>query len=158
MPRIPHNTTLPTLPMSPLHRCKACDYCYCLYYFEPKSNNEGLIHYSAKRKLPKEKKQQTRVKTTELVEELVTLNRECRLEKAKNIELAKKLISEETKDILNLCPICMDSEVNHALSCGHCYCEKCSDKFETYYISRFNTRYNCPTCSLKYQSRIKIYL
>lgn len=164
MPRIPHNTIEPTVPASPLHRCKACDYSYCHYYFEPKSSSSG-IYYTQRRKLPKEKKIQTRTNTIELVDQLISITRECVQEKEKRIQLLNQLLEkeeakEEPKEISNLCPICMDSQVDHALMCGHCFCDKCCLKMAKHNFSwtASNPFYKCPTCAREYQCRIKIYL
>lgn len=64
-------------------------------------------------------------------------------------DFLKSIIPEEQQKI-NLCSICFEKEINACLNpCGHSFCKGCTEKFQ-------NT--SCPSCRVRYQSVLPLYL
>eukprot|EP01084_Bolivina_argentea_P263915 446877_1 len=68
--------------------------------------------------------------------------------KNKNIEHQKNVEKEDENDEedSSQCPICMDKNKSHALSCGHIYCEDCVSKLK-----------KCSFCNKDVTSIIKLF-
>lgn len=69
--------------------------------------------------------------------------------------------NKKNNTLINECPVCMENNIDHVLSCGHGFCERCVNNLQNCAICRNNINHDnkiCNYCGINRKNKIKLYI